>query len=240
MLVLIGCLTLSHAGCRHHRHRAEKPIATPPGSIGMSCRSDTECQSDLSCFISLGPEGFCIPKAYAATDDDEEECLYRATCNAAEALRKLCPACILYAPLTCSRVTYSTDTPWYKTMRARQKRFEETCLKLRPEQIAEPETLESRKHQGRRRIRPDERTPILMDWWSVLLPLSWFDDESHFDERARRLAIALEHVPAFNPPCPDGLTIGNTATVIAGQCGRFRNPDPTKPPPKIQLRRRER
>ena len=235
MLVLVGCLSASQAGCRHHRHHAKTPLTLPPGSTGMSCRSDAECQRDLSCFISPGPDGFCIPKAYAATDDDEEECLYRATCSAAEALRNVCPACVLYPPLTCSRVTQAIDTPWYKSMQTRQSRFAATCLKPRPEQIAETENLKSKTPQARRRLRPEDRLTVGINGWSVLLPLSWSDDMVHYSQRVHQLATALEH---YNFPCPDEWTIDNTTIEMAGQCGRFRNPDPNKPPPEIHLHRR--
>ena len=69
------------------------------------------------------------------------------------------------------------------------------------------------------------------------LPTSWLDDMPHYNERVRSLAMALVDDPAFSAPCPTGINQNNVITEIAGQCGRFRNPDLSKPPPKITLRR---
>jgi hypothetical protein len=226
ILALIGCLTATE-GCK------EKTRA----SVGVECRGDTDCQSDLSCFESVpGAPGFCIPKAYAASDDDEEECLYRANCNAAQALRKVCPECILIGSYTCSQVTQGIDTPWYKDMQRRQERLESRCLKLRPEQIAS-ENTDPNQLLARRRAYTSIAQNVSINGWGVRVPLSWLEDRPRLTQRTRQLANALKDVLAFSPPCFSGWTIGKTSIAVAGQCDRFRNPDRDKPPPQITLRR---
>lgn len=193
MLILIGCMT-GTSGCK------EKPRA----SSGMSCRNERDCQSGLSCFEAVpGQPGFCIPNAYAASDNDEEECLYRATCAAAEALRKVCPECVLLGPYTCSRVTQGINTPWYKDMQRRQERLASGCLKLRPEQIV-PETSDPNELLARRRAYASVAQNTSVNGWGISVPLWWLEDPPHLNERTRQLWKTLEDVPAFSPPCFDG------------------------------------
>jgi hypothetical protein len=230
IIVLITCGVASQAGCQ------EKPLA----STGMSCRRETDCQSDLSCAISPGQDwGLCIPKAYASSADDEGECLYRATCAAAEALPKVCPACTLSPALTCSSVTLGINTPWQKMMRSREERLESTCLKLRPEQIGKASTDPEELRARRRIAEAWGNIPVEINGWSVHLPLSWQSDYVHYMERSRQLSNALKDVAAFRPPCELAMTLGTTTTVTAGQCGGFRNPDPSKPPPRVTIRPRK-
>jgi len=221
MLIAVGCLIATQS-CKQK----------PRYPIGTWCESESDCQSDLNCYMSNQEHSFCIPKAYASSDDDDDECLYRATCAAARKLQDVCPECVLVPPLICTSVWEGVGSPQYKMIQARQQRLESTCLKPRPEQNWPPTSDPEELRRRRALSRSGAGTPMLIDGWGVRIPLPWYEDLPRYDERVRELVKSLD-VPEFYPPCPMGMGF----TTTAGQCGRFRNPEPSKPPPKITLRR---
>jgi hypothetical protein len=226
ILIAVGCVIATQS-CK------EKPRYP----IGTWCESESDCQADLSCYMSNQDHGFRIPQAYASDDDDDDQCLYRATCAAARKLQDVCPECVLFPPLICTTAWDGVGSPQYKMIEARRQRLESTCLKPRPEQT-EPTSSDPKELLERKRtLQAWGSVPVTINGWNVHFPLSWQRDYAHYIERSRQLSRALRDLPEFRPACPEGIDLNNTITVTAGQCGGFRNGDLTKPPPKITLRR---
>lgn len=207
-----------------------------------ACQRDADCQAGYSCFVQQGPvaKGVCIPKVYAASDADDEECLYRATCAAAAALRRVCRECFLFPILSCDGIP-PTNTMWYQK---RWRRFARGCLRPSPEQIEASKMPRATKRRPPKAPIEHQQAPdfgVHVNGWTVNVPAFWAGPEqtdwSTLHQREDRLQRTLAQLPQFNPACPTVILTAKpgsgTATVASGICGAFRNPDPSKTPPSV-------
>jgi hypothetical protein len=148
--------------------------------------------------------------------------------------------------MTCGGVPASDE--WY---RERWERLKD-CLSWTPEQVrasAVPTVrTPSRKPNSGGPIEIQE-APDLNDnvnQWNIQVPAAWAvsgneDSLEKLSQRKGRLENALNRRWEFNAACPiNEVDIGDritTSRLIAGTCGGFRNPDPTKPPPSLMYSR---
>lgn len=212
------------------------------------CRTDSECRKGFKCFVQapgIGLEGVCIPNGPSGPDDDEQVCLHKANCAAAAALRRVCPGCIITPIMNCGGVPASDA--WY---RERWERLKD-CLNPTPEQIraAVPAVrTPSRKPNpsGPIAIHQLPDLNVNVNQWNINVPAAWADSgnedsKEKLNRRKGRLENALNRLWEFNAACPiyeeDIGTRTTTNRLIAGTCGGFRNPDPTKPPPSLMYPR---
>lgn len=235
LLVLVGGLVLL-PDRRAYGVEQQRTLAS------SRCRTDADCGGAYNCFLNNGlNHGVCIPTIYAASDTDDEDCTYKATCTAAGALHRICPECVLEPMLTCDGIR-DIATPWFQE---RWTRFVQGCLKLTPEQKAasKPPSLKARR--GRGGIIEVPQMPSLgfgVNGWGINAPPSWAGSEmadwSGLYERQGQLQKKLSTLSEFKAACPSSAidATTNVVTVTAGTCGGFRNPNPTGPPPSVTYR----
>ena len=219
---------------------AAQPSVAAPSTVGAFCSSDTDCDRESSCVAPRGAGSLdvCVPTTAAASNADDEECVYQAICRAAVALRRACADCILEPLVSCNPIP--ADDAWY---RKRWDRLEATCLKRTPEQDAAQKALSDFRKAPR--DSADIMQPDLNLWitgWSIDVPISWAGsgDESgrlRLDKSKAKLSQALARLAEFNFLCPVFESEGNKTDLIAGICGGFRNPNPTKSPPRVRIRK---
>jgi len=220
-----------------------------PHLLTQRCGTDSKCGRGYECVVrypELGSEGFCVPKGYSNSNLDEQDCLHKANCAAAKALRRVCPACIITPILTCGGVP--SDDAWYQERWARLK----DCLTPTPEQIRASAVPTVRTPS--RKLKPGgpieiPKAPDLnvnVNQWNIRVPAAWAvsQDQVSSEKLYRRkghLENKLSPLWEFNAACPiseeDIGTRTTTESEIAGTCGVFRNPDPTKPPPSLMYSR---
>jgi len=212
----------------------------------VRCGTDSKCGKGYECVISsrFGRGGVCVPKSEAGSDDDDA-CLHRANCAAAAALRRVCPGCVITPIMTCGGVPSSgSSDPWYREHWERLK----DCLTPTPEQIraSAVQSVRPSSQQADRKgpieIEEGPDLDVYFNQWNINVPAAWAAsrnrDPSELDRRKGRLENALDHLSEFNAPCPiNNIDVDGTATLIAGTCGAFRNPDPTKRPPSMNYPR---
>jgi hypothetical protein len=238
--------------------RIPRAAAQPlPGLSTSNCATDSECQKNYKCFVQDGVNsGFCVPTEYSGSKRDEEVCLHRANCAAAAALRHVCPACVLTPIFACGGITgiqaEGTGNIW--------ARFKD-CFTPTPEQIPastvqrdpiRAHSVGERSNQNVNRGGPKaiEQLPdlgIYVNAWNITVPAGWAGSWStnHWSKKSKkelyrrkgRVEQAVSHLWQFNDPCPifdeDMSDNGGSSSLVAGTCGAFRNPDPTKPPPHL-------
>jgi hypothetical protein len=227
--------------------RTVAAIELPPRLLTLRCGTDSKCGKGYECVIpapGIGSEGFCVPKGYSNSNHDEEECLHKANCAAAGALRRACPACAITPIMTCGGAP-SSDA-WY---RERWERLKD-CFNPTPEQVrasAVPTVrTPSRKPNpgGPIEIQQAPDLNVNVNQWNIRVPAAWAGsgDEDSSEKLYRRkghLENTLSRLWEFNAACPiyeeDIGTTATTTSQIAGTCGAFRNPDPTKPPPSLNF-----
>jgi hypothetical protein len=209
------------------------------------CRTDSECRKGFKCYAQvpgIGLKGACVPRGPSGPDDDEQVCLHKANCAAAAALRRVCPACVITPIVTCGGVP-SSDA-WY---RERWERLKD-CLSWTPEQIRAAVVPTASQTPNPKGLIVIEQMPILsvdVNDWNIHVPGAWYnprnEDRSGLYQREGQLQTKLSRLWEFNAACPineeDIRSRTTTSRLIAGTCGGFRNPDPTKPPPSLMYPR---
>jgi hypothetical protein len=210
------------------------------------CRTDSECRKGFKCYVQvpgIGLEGACVPRGPSGPDDDEQVCLHKANCAAAAALRRVCPGCIITPIMTCGGVPASDA--WY---RERWERLKD-CLSPTPEQIRAAVPVARTSSPRPHRVKEIQEGPDLNDnvnQWNIQVPAAWAvsvnkDSLEKLNRHKGRLENTLNRLWEFNAACPineeDIRSRTTTSRLIAGTCGGFRNPDPTKPPPSLMYPR---